>query len=103
PRAVLGGVFRALRAGGHFLMQEVQATSHLERDGKHPLAPFLYAVSCLHCTTVSLAEQGEALGAMWGAETAVRLLREAGFPEVRVARLPQDPINQYFVARKPTA
>jgi hypothetical protein len=45
----------------------------------HPLAPFLYTASTMHCMTVSLAQGGEGLGTMWGEELAREVLREAGF------------------------
>ena len=64
------------------------------------MAPFLYTVSCFHCMTVSLAEGGAGLGAMWGSETACRLLQEAGFGPVEVRILPHDPIHQFYVARR---
>jgi len=99
PRAVLVGIARALRADGTFLMQEIGGTGHLRRDREHPLAPFIYTISCLHCMTVSLAAGGAGLGAMWGEETARRMLREAGFSRVEVTDLPHDPINKYYVAR----
>ena len=38
-------------------------SSRLERNLDNPLAPFLFAVSTMHCTTVSLAQGGEGLGA----------------------------------------
>ncbi len=101
PAAVLTNVARALRPGGTFLMQEIRGTSHVHRDAEHPLAPFLYTVSCLHCMTVSLAAGGAGLGAMWGAERAIRMLGDAGLPDVEVRRLPHDPMNDYYVVRKP--
>jgi hypothetical protein len=83
-----------------FLMQDIAGTSHVEQDAKHPLAPFLYTISCMHCMTVSLSQGGAGLGAMWGSEKACRMLEAAGFAKVEVAMLPHDPINQYYVARK---
>ena len=80
-------------------MQEVAGTGHVDRDSALPLASLLYAISCLHCTTVSLAAGGAGLGAMWGEEAALRMLADAGFGEVAVASLPHDPIHRYFVAR----
>ncbi|HVH17415.1 MAG TPA: class I SAM-dependent methyltransferase [Myxococcota bacterium] len=100
PDAVLAAVAKALRQDGVFLMQDIAGTSHLEHDAKHPLAPFLYTVSCMHCMTVSLAQGGEGLGAMWGRETASRMLEAAGFAKPEVVTLPHDPINQYYVARR---
>ncbi|MCU0274803.1 MAG: hypothetical protein MUE34_16375 [Acidimicrobiales bacterium] len=49
--------------------------------------------------TVSLAQGGEGLGAMWGRETAERMLREAGFVTVEVHELEHDIQNLYYVCR----
>jgi hypothetical protein len=65
----LKGIYRALKADGVYLMQVISGTSHLEEDIKHPIGTFLYTISCMHCMTVSLAQDGEGLGAMWGEET----------------------------------
>jgi SAM-dependent methyltransferase len=100
PGAVLQAIGRALRPEGVFLMQDIRGTSHVHEDALHPLAPFLYTVSCLHCMTVSLAAEGAGLGAMWGERTARRMLAEAGFKQVDVHALEHDPINQYYVARR---
>ena len=62
--------------------------------------PFLYTVSCTHCMTVSLAQGGKGLGAMWGKELACDMLRQAGFLQVEVKELPHDPINYYYIIRK---
>jgi SAM-dependent methyltransferase len=99
PEAVLRAVARALRPGGTFLVQEVRGSGHLERDAHIPLAPLLYTVSCLHCLPVSLAAGGAGLGALWGAEAALRMLETAGFAKVEVKTLPHDPIHHYLVAR----
>ncbi|MGQ0539212.1 MAG: class I SAM-dependent methyltransferase, partial [Gemmatimonadaceae bacterium] len=66
PLNVLTGIHRALRPDGVYLMQDVNGTSHVEKDIDHPIGTFLYTVSCMHCMTVSLAQGGEGLGAMWG-------------------------------------
>jgi 2-polyprenyl-3-methyl-5-hydroxy-6-metoxy-1,4-benzoquinol methylase len=101
PDAVLRGVAAALRPGGLFLMQDIRGTSRLEEDCALPLAPFLYTVSCLHCMTVSLAAGGAGLGAMWGSGRARLLLEEAGFDSLEIHTLAHDPINQYYLARRP--
>jgi SAM-dependent methyltransferase len=99
PEAVLRAVARALRPGGVFLVQDVRGSGHLERDARIPLAPLLYTLSCLHCVSVSLADGGAGLGALWGAEAALRMLDAAGFVKVEVKTLPHDRIHHYFVAR----
>lgn len=98
PRRVLGGIARALRPDGHYLMVEPGASSRLEENLDHPLGPFLYAISTLHCMTVSLALDGEGLGTVWGEQKARELLKEAGFAEPQLHRIEGDIINHYFVA-----
>ncbi len=100
PAAVLGGIARGLRDDGVLLMQEIGGTSRLEQDVEHPMGPFLYTVSTMHCMTVSLAQGGAGLGAMWGMGVAKRMLGDAGFRSVEVEQLPHDPINRYYFARK---
>ncbi len=99
PRRVLRGIREGLRQDGLFLMADIGLSSHLERNLDHPLAPMLYTVSTMHCTSVSLAQGGEGLGACWGEEKALELLREAGFSRVEVTRIEEDPFNAYYVCR----
>ena len=98
PAAVLENVARALRRGGTFLMQDISGSSHVHQDIQHPVGPFLYAISCMHCMSVSLAHGGPGLGAMWGKERALSMLGEAGFTKVDVKELPHDVMNFYYIA-----
>lgn len=101
PAGVLRAVFDALEPGGVFVMIDVRASSHLENNIGHPLAPWLYAVSTLHCMTVSLAEGGAGLGTVWGEELALEMLASAGFIDLEVQAIPGDPFDSLYVARKP--
>lgn len=67
------------------------------------MAPFVYAVSTLHCVTVSLAAEGAGLGTAWGEQLAVQMLRDAGFGPVDVSDAPGDPGNAVFVTTRPAA
>lgn len=100
PARVLKGISNALADDGIFLMQDIAGSSHLDKNFEHPVAPFLYTVSCLHCMTVSLAQNGDGLGTMWGLELASRMLAEAGFTKLEVKQLPHDIMNNYFIAAK---
>jgi SAM-dependent methyltransferase len=102
PAGVLARVHRALIPGGTFVMMDIKASSHLEHNVDNPLAPFLYAVSTLHCMTVSLAQDGEGLGTVWGEELARQMLTDAGFVDLTVHDVPDDPFNQIYVARTAT-
>ncbi|HWS55579.1 MAG TPA: class I SAM-dependent methyltransferase [Pyrinomonadaceae bacterium] len=103
PALVLRGIAEALRPGATFLMQDIRGSRHVAKNMDHPVAPFLYTISAMHCMTVSLAAGGDGLGTMWGEETAVEMLAEAGFYNIEVRQLPHDIMNNYYVARKPTA
>ena len=100
PAAVLEGIALALKDDGVYLMQDIAGSSHLHNNMDHPLGPFLYTVSTMHCTTVSLAQGGEGLGTMWGEEKAKQMLAEAGFRSVEIRRLDHDIANTYYLVRK---
>ena len=100
PRKVLRNIASLLKPGdGIFLMQDILSSSLLKNNLDHPLGTFLYTISCLHCMSVSLAQDGLGLGAMWGKEKAVEMLKEAGFTNVEVKQLPHDFQNYYYICR----
>ena len=100
PKAMLAGIYRALKDDGLFLAQDIRSSSYLENNLDHPVAPFLYTISTMHCMTVSLAHCGCGLGTCWGEELAVDMLKEAGFKQVAVQTLEHDIMNNYYVSRK---
>jgi 2-polyprenyl-3-methyl-5-hydroxy-6-metoxy-1,4-benzoquinol methylase len=100
PRRVLRNIMRALKPGGTFLMVDIKASSHVHDNAEYPMAPFLYTSSTMHCMTVSLAQGGEGLGAMWGEQKALELLAEAGFEETTVHQVEGDVFNNYYIATR---
>jgi 2-polyprenyl-3-methyl-5-hydroxy-6-metoxy-1,4-benzoquinol methylase len=100
PRLALRNLAAALRRDGVFLMQEIAASSHLARNADNPYAPMLYALSVLHAVPVALAQEGEALGMMWGQERAMQMLKEAGFVKIRFHALPSDPLRVFCVSQR---
>ena len=100
PAQVLRGIADALRPDGTFLMVDISASSAVGENLDHPLGPFMYTISCMHCMTVSLAQGGVGLGAMWGEQKARELLAAAGFRHVAMKRIEGDPVNNYYVATK---
>ena len=99
PQGMLNAVRRSLKPGGTFLMVDIEGSSRLENNLDHMLGAYLYMMSTMHCTPVSLAQGGAGLGTMWGVELAGEMLARAGFSKVSLTRLPSDPFNAYFVAR----
>jgi hypothetical protein len=53
----------------------------------------------MYCMTVSLAEGGAGLGAMWGVEQAGSMLTAAGFSHIEVRDSPR-PQNCIFICYK---
>jgi 2-polyprenyl-3-methyl-5-hydroxy-6-metoxy-1,4-benzoquinol methylase len=100
PARVLENIYRALRPGGVLLMVDIKASSQLEDNIGVPLATYLYAVSTMHCMSVSLGLDGDGLGTCWGQQLATSMLADAGFPDVTVNEIESDPINNYYIARK---
>jgi hypothetical protein len=100
PDRVLANIAAALRPDGVYLCVDIAASSHLEENIEHPLGPTLYTISTMHCMTVSLAHGGAGLGTVWGEQTALRMLAEAGFSKVDVERVEGDVFNVYYIARK---
>ncbi len=100
PARVLANIATALKPGGTFLMVDIQASSHVHENVEHPGATFLYTVSMMHCMTVSLAQGGDGLGAVWGRQTALGMLEDAGFGHVDVHEIETDPFNSYYVATR---
>lgn len=98
PQGLLDTVRNSLAEDGVFLMQDIGGSSYLEKNADVPLAPFLYMMSTMHCTPVSLGQSGAGLGTMWGVEMAEGMLKKAGFSTIELNRLPHDIVNAYFIA-----
>jgi SAM-dependent methyltransferase len=100
PLNLLKGIHRGLKSGGVYLMQDIRGSSFVHKNIDHPVGTFLYTASCLHCMTVSLAQGGEGLGAMWGEEKTREYLQRAGFQSIETHELAHDIQNNWYVVRK---
>ena len=100
PFDAIKGVHHVLADRGIFSMVDIAAGTNMSDNVSHPLVPFLYTVSLMHCMPVGLVDGGAGLGMMWGREMAVDLLRNGGFQRVEVFEMPHDPFNLHFFCRK---
>lgn len=100
PLKVLKGICRALRPDGVYLMQDIKGSTYPQNNIDHPIGTFLYTASCMHCMTVSLAQDGEGLGAMWGEEKTREYLTLAGFGSVDKNEFAHDIQNNWYVVTK---
>ncbi|MCG8551389.1 MAG: class I SAM-dependent methyltransferase [Desulfobacterales bacterium] len=97
PLDALKGVKYMLRDGGLFSMIDIKASTSIKDNADHPMGPFLYTVSLMHCMPVGLNDNGSGLGMMWGKQQAVDLLRQAGFAKVCAEEIPNDAFNLHFL------
>lgn len=97
PAAVLRVIHDSLSPDGTYIMVEPTASSNLEDNVANPMSPWLYGVSTLHCTTVSLAQGGAGLGLAWGEQLARTMLADAGFDTVTTCPAPGDPMDTIYV------
>ncbi len=100
PHGMVAAIHRALKPGGTWLCVDIAASSHLGENVDHPLGPMMYTISCMHCMSVSLAGDGEGLGAMWGEQQARELFTDAGFDDITVHQVEGDVANNYYVCHK---
>jgi 2-polyprenyl-3-methyl-5-hydroxy-6-metoxy-1,4-benzoquinol methylase len=100
PDIVLDSINKSLTKGGSFLMQDIDGRTNVSENLDHPLGTLLYTISCLHCMTVSLAQGGMGLGAMWGTDKALEMLNDAGFRNIDIQRLDHDIQNCYYIIKK---
>lgn len=99
PLQLLENIRRAMREGAVYVGQDIWAHTDVAENRDHPLAPFIYTISLMHCMTVSLAQGGIGLGAAWGEEKARELFAKAGLTDVAMHRLEHDMQNAYYVCR----
>lgn len=100
PARVLENVARGLRPGGTFLMVDIAGHTDVADNIGNPLAPMLYTISVMHCMTVSLAQDGDGLGTMWGRERAIQMLTDAGLAVEEVVEVEGDLLNLYYFASR---
>lgn len=101
PLETLKGIRYMLAPGGMFSMIDIKASSNQADNIDHPMGPFLYAVSLMHCMPVGLNDNGTGLGMMWGQEKAEALLREAGFEHIELTEMEHDPFNLHYLCKAP--
>jgi len=100
PQGMVDAVHAALKPGGTWLCADICASSNIGENLDHPMGPFMYTVSCMHCMTVSLAQDGAGLGAMWGIQKTREVFATAGFHDVAVHQIDGDRVNNFYVAHK---
>jgi 2-polyprenyl-3-methyl-5-hydroxy-6-metoxy-1,4-benzoquinol methylase len=100
PLNVLKGIYRALKPDGVYLMQDIRGSSKVDENIGHPLGTLLYTISTMHCMSVSLAQGGEGLGAMWGEQKTREYLQRSGFRSVETKQLAHDIQNNWYIVHK---
>jgi 2-polyprenyl-3-methyl-5-hydroxy-6-metoxy-1,4-benzoquinol methylase len=97
PASALTAIRACLAPGGTFILREPHAADTLEANIGSPMAPVQYAVSTLHCLTVSLAHGGAGIGTVFGEGLARRMLGTAGFAEPSMHPAPGNPLAAVYI------
>jgi SAM-dependent methyltransferase len=100
PLEALKGVCYMLAPGGIFSMIDIKASSELADNLDHPMGPFLYTVSLMHCMPIGLNDNGAGLGMMWGRQKAQEMLSLAGFKQIEVLDMDYDGFNLHYLCKK---
>lgn len=100
PDRALSAIATALRPDGIYLCLDIRASSRLQDNLDHPMGPFIYVVSTMHCMTVSLAAGGAGLGAAWGWQQAEAMIHDAGFDLVNRHTREGDAMKIVYVATR---
>ncbi|EYC04217.1 hypothetical protein Y032_0089g2289 [Ancylostoma ceylanicum] len=91
PDLCLKEIYRVLKPGGVFGMVEVKGYSSVFKNKQElgPRATMMYGASTFVCLPVaSNSEDALGLGAMWGQERALKMLKDAGFSNARIVATP---------------
>lgn len=99
PRGVLSRVRTALRTKGTFILQDINASSDAKSNREHPAGPLMYTVSVMFTVPSSISKNGndeQAVGYMWGNDTAMKMIREVGMSCDGAKHLEDDHCNVFF-------
>ena len=83
----LSEIYRVLKKGCYLSVIDVNMHTNLADNLDDDSAPFLYGFSLFGCLAMSLSVEGsEGMGAARGKEKALRMIAQAGFSEVKIAK-----------------
>ena len=92
--------YRTLKPGGIVSMLDMNMHTEHTDNMQVPYARFVYGNSLFHCLPVSLRfKDGEGMGAAWGQEKAVKMIRDAGFVDIETFSKPTQS-KMHFVFKK---
>ena len=78
---------RTLKKGSYLSVIDINLHTDLADNADNRTAPSEYGFSLFNCLPTSLSVEGsEGMGAAWGKEKALRMIAEAGFTDVKIAK-----------------
>ena len=95
----LSEIYRCLKPYCATTITDVNLHTNIQDNVTVPYAPQIYGISLFHCTPVSLGADGMGLGAAWGVEKAMAMIKEAGFKKIDLKPV-ENSFQVYFVCFK---
>ena len=89
---------RTLKKGGYMSVIDINVHTELEDNLGDPSAPLIYGLGLFNCVPTSLSQIGDGMGAAWGREKAIKMIKAAGFSEVEAVQ--ELGKNVHIVGRK---
>ena len=84
----LSEIYRTLKKGSYLSVIDINLHTDLADNADNRTAPSEYGFSLFNCLPTSLSVEGsEGMGAAWGKEKALRMIAEAGFTDVKIAKV----------------
>ena len=77
---------RTLKKGGYLSVIDINVQTELEDNLDDPSAPLIYGLGLFNCVPTSLSQSGDGMGAAWGREKAIKMIKAAGFSEVEAVQ-----------------
>ncbi|KAI8520230.1 hypothetical protein Bbelb_034870 [Branchiostoma belcheri] len=100
PERTLREIHRVLKPGGQYSMWERDAHTQPRDNIGVPKASMIYVISMMSCVPMSLNENGAALGAMWGQEDVLPMLKGVGFSDVKKLNIPGNQGAAHYLCSK---
>jgi len=101
PDETIASIRQAIKDDGSWLVKDIRSADTLAGNLENPMAPLLYGISIAFCMSSAMSKpNGAGLGTLgFSAETAEKMVRQAGFSRFRMLDFEEDLMNAFYEIR----